>query len=79
MELDSPAVSALGVRSRKLSNALNGQSWDGRPKSYQLELLRVSEGTLVPAAFAVVSTHQSALGPRGGLWPVLFVGGGGNP
>jgi hypothetical protein len=28
-ELDSPAVSALGVRSRKLSNALNGQSWDG--------------------------------------------------
>jgi hypothetical protein len=29
---------------------------------------------LVPAAFAVVSTHQSALGPRGGLWPVLLVG-----
>jgi hypothetical protein len=28
---------------------------------------------LVPAAFAVVSTHQSALGPRGGLWPVLWV------
>jgi hypothetical protein len=28
-ELDSPAVSALGVRSRKLSNALNGQSWYG--------------------------------------------------
>jgi hypothetical protein len=28
-ELDSPAVSALGVRERKLSNALNGQSWDG--------------------------------------------------
>jgi hypothetical protein len=25
-ELDSPAVSALGVRSRELSNALNGQS-----------------------------------------------------
>jgi hypothetical protein len=22
--------------------------------------------------FAVVSTHQSALGPRGGLWPVLL-------
>jgi hypothetical protein len=29
---------------------------------------------LVPAAFAVVSTQQSALGPRGGLWPVLLVG-----
>jgi hypothetical protein len=28
---------------------------------------------LVPAAFAVVSTHQPALGPRGGLWPVLLV------
>ncbi|RVE42480.1 hypothetical protein evm_012876 [Chilo suppressalis] len=26
---------------------------------------------LVPAAFAVVSTHQSALGPRGGSWPNL--------
>jgi hypothetical protein len=24
---------------------------------------------LDPAAFAVVSTHQSAQGPRGGLWP----------
>jgi hypothetical protein len=29
---------------------------------------------LVPAVFAVLSTHQSALGPRGGSWPVLFVG-----
>jgi hypothetical protein len=28
---------------------------------------------LVPAAFAVVSTHQPALGPRGGLWPVLLI------
>jgi hypothetical protein len=28
-ELDSPTVSALGVGSRKLSNALNIQSWDG--------------------------------------------------
>jgi hypothetical protein len=28
---------------------------------------------LDPAAFAVVSTHQSVLGPRGGLWPVLFM------
>jgi hypothetical protein len=45
-ELDSPAVSALGVRSRKLSNALNGQSWDRWPKPYHLALLRASEGTL---------------------------------
>jgi hypothetical protein len=28
---------------------------------------------LVPAAFAVVSSHQPALGPRGGLWPVLVL------
>jgi hypothetical protein len=28
---------------------------------------------LVPAAFTVVSTDQSALGPRGGLWPVLLM------
>jgi hypothetical protein len=28
---------------------------------------------LVPAAFPVVSTHQPALGPRGGLWPVLLM------
>jgi hypothetical protein len=37
---------------------------------YYLELLRASEGTF-PAAFTVVSIHQSALDPRGGLWPVL--------
>jgi hypothetical protein len=28
---------------------------------------------LLPAAFTVVSTHQSTLGPRGGLWPVLLM------
>jgi hypothetical protein len=28
---------------------------------------------LVPTAFAVVSTHESAMGRRGGLWPVLLV------
>jgi hypothetical protein len=28
-------------------------------------LLRASQGTLIPAAFAVVSTHQPALGARG--------------
>jgi hypothetical protein len=27
---------------------------------------------LFPAAFTVVSTHQFALGPHGGLWPVLL-------
>jgi hypothetical protein len=28
---------------------------------------------LVPAVITVVSTDQPALGPRGGLWPVLLV------
>jgi hypothetical protein len=31
-ELDDPAVSALGKRSRKLSKVREGQSSDGRPK-----------------------------------------------
>jgi hypothetical protein len=41
---DGTAVSALGVRSRKLSNI--GRSSDLWPKMYYLELLRASEGTL---------------------------------
>jgi hypothetical protein len=28
---------------------------------------------LVPAAFAVVSTHQPALGPGGEIWPVFLL------
>jgi hypothetical protein len=28
---------------------------------------------LVPVAFAIVTTHPSALAPRGGLWPVLLM------
>jgi hypothetical protein len=39
---------------------------DEWPKIYYLELLRASDvKPLVPAEFAVVSTYQSALGPRG--------------
>jgi hypothetical protein len=34
----------MALRSRKLSN--EGQSLDGKPKIYNLELLRASEGTL---------------------------------
>jgi hypothetical protein len=58
-----PRSVRFGVRSRNLSNV--GQSWDGWPKIYYLELLRASEGTL---------SNQPALGPRGGLWPVLSSG-----
>jgi hypothetical protein len=45
-ELDGRAVSALGVRSRKLSTGLNGQSYGWVTKMYYLELVRASEGTL---------------------------------
>jgi hypothetical protein len=41
-----------------------------------LSRARASEGTLSRWSwlhFAVVSTHQPALGPRGGLWPVLLM------
>jgi hypothetical protein len=40
----APRSVHIGVRSRKLSNV--GQSLDGWPKMYYLELLRASEGTL---------------------------------
>jgi hypothetical protein len=43
-ELDGTAVSALGVRSWKLSNV--DRSSGGRPKIYSRELLRALEGTL---------------------------------
>jgi hypothetical protein len=60
------------VRSPKLSNF--GRSSDGLPEIYYLELLCASEGMpLIPAAFAVVSSHQTVLDPRGGLLPVLLM------
>jgi hypothetical protein len=39
----------------------------------KLSVLRKAVKPLVPAALAVVSTHQPALGPHGGLWPVLLM------
>jgi hypothetical protein len=59
----APRSVRFGVRSRNLGNV--GQSLDGRPKIFYLELLRAAEG-IFSAAFAVVSTHQPALGPRSG-------------
>jgi hypothetical protein len=59
----------LGVRSRKLS--INGQSLDGWPEMYYLELVRASEGTLSCWSrlyLQSLATHQTALGPRGRLW-----------
>jgi hypothetical protein len=70
-ELDSPAVTALGVRSRKLSNALNGQPWDGWPKSYHLELLSGSEGTLRRWS----RLHLQSLAPINPHWARVVVYG----
>jgi hypothetical protein len=74
-ELDGLAVCALSVRLRKLSNVLNGQSGMGDQKLLSLAPACFGRHVkpLVPAVFAVVSTHQPALVPRGGLWPVLLV------
>jgi hypothetical protein len=77
-ELDGRAVSVLGVRSRKLSKHRSQWPVIGWVTKKLLSRAPPCFGRhvkpLVSAAFAVVSTHQSALGPRGGLWPVLLVG-----
>jgi hypothetical protein len=65
-ELDGLAINAL--RSRKLSNV--GQSLD---QKFIIWSFGRDVQSLVPAAFAVVSTHLPALGLRGGLWPVLHM------
>jgi hypothetical protein len=64
-EFNGPAVSALR---RAIAEAKQRWSIGWVTKIFYLELLRASEGTvklLVPAVFVVVSTHQSALNPRG--------------
>jgi hypothetical protein len=72
-ELDGPAASALR---REIAEVKQRWSVIGWVKILFL-LSRVPPccrrhvKRLVPA-FAVVSTHQSALGPRGALWLVLF-------
>jgi hypothetical protein len=58
-KLDCPAVSALGVRSRKLNNF--GRSSDGLSKnglSRDPPCFGRHVKLLIPAVFALVSTHQ---------------------
>jgi hypothetical protein len=57
-ELDGPSVSALGVRSRKVSNVREGHRMgDQNLLSRARPCFGRHVELLVPAAFAVVSTH----------------------
>jgi hypothetical protein len=73
-ELDGPAVSALR---RAIAEVKQRGSVIGWVTKNLLSRAPPCFGRhvkpLVPAAFAVVSNHQLALGPRGGLWPVLLM------
>jgi hypothetical protein len=73
-ELAGPAVSALRRATAKVK-----QHWSVFGWATKNLLSRASPcfgrhvKPLVPDAFALVSTHQPALGPRGGLCPVLLM------
>jgi hypothetical protein len=75
-ELDGPDVSALSVRS---SVPAVSELWSVFRWVTKILLSRASPCfgiyvmALVPAALAIISTHQSKLGPRGGLRPVLVI------
>jgi hypothetical protein len=73
-ELDGPAVSALR---RAIAEVKQRWSVIGWVSKNLLTRAPPCCGRhvkpLVPAAFAIVSTYQSARQPRGGLWPVLFM------
>jgi hypothetical protein len=67
----APRSVRFGVHPRKLSNV--GRHWMGDQNLlYRVpRCFRRHVKPLVPAAF--VSTYKSALGPRGGLRPVLLM------
>jgi hypothetical protein len=67
-ELDGPAVSAFGVRSRKLSNLSKGRPLGDQNLLSQAPCFGRNVKSLVPAAFAVVSTHSI---PKEGWRPVV--------
>jgi hypothetical protein len=73
-ELDGPAVSALRRAIAEVKQRWSVIGWVtknllSRALPYFGRLVK----PLVLAAFAVVSTHKSTLGPCGGLWPVLLM------
>jgi hypothetical protein len=73
-ELDGPAVSALWRANAQAKHNWSIIGWLTKNLlSRAPPCFRRHVKWLVPAPFAVVSTHQSALGPRGGLWPVFLM------
>jgi hypothetical protein len=67
-ELDGPAVSALWRVIAEVKQNWSVIGWVTKILLSRAPLCFVRHvKLLVPTAFAVVSTHQSALGPRGGL------------
>jgi hypothetical protein len=76
VELDSPAVQCArrAIAEAKQRSQWSVMGWVTKTLSSRAPPCFGSHvKPLVPAAFAVVSTHQSSLGPRSGLWPVLLV------
>jgi hypothetical protein len=72
-ELDGPAVSALWRAIAKVKQCWTVIGWVTKNLSSRIPpCFGRHNKPLVPAVFAVVSTHQSALGLCGGLWPVLI-------
>jgi hypothetical protein len=73
-ELDGAAVSALRRAVPEVKQSWSVIGWVTKNLLYRAPpCLGRHVKSLVPAAFAVVSTYQPALGPRGGLWPVLLM------
>jgi hypothetical protein len=73
-ELDGPTASALRRAFAKVKQRWSVIGWVTKnilsraPPCYGRHIK-----PLVPAAFVVVSTHQLALGSRGGVWAVLLM------
>jgi hypothetical protein len=69
-ELDGPAVSALRCAIAEVKQGWADTGWVIKNLLSRVPLCFWRHvNPLVPAAFAVVSTHQPALGPRGGYDP----------
>jgi hypothetical protein len=73
-ELDGPAASAFRRAIAEVKQRWSAIGWVTKnvlsraPPCFGRHVK-----SLVPAAFVVVSTHQPALVPRDGLWPVLLM------